>query len=152
MPDDRSSENDGNSRAFPCLDLPKRFSYTPAYERRSVPFLTTEVEGFFDMNGTAASESITIKVQTILYLKKIVGAPEIEISVPKGCTLQGFLEKMVNTRGDELTSHLFKPNSTEILPHLRLMINGRDIGFLDGMKTELRDGDEILILPPVSGG
>jgi sulfur-carrier protein len=104
------------------------------------------------MSETTASESITIKVQTILYLKKIVGAPEIEISVPRGCTLEGLLEKMVNTRGDELASHLFKPNSTDILPHLRLMINGRDIGFLDGMKTELQDRDEVLILPPVSGG
>ena len=104
------------------------------------------------MNETTASESITIKLHTILYLKKIVGAPEVEISVPKGCTLQGFLEKMVNTSGDELASHLFKPSSTEILPHLRLMINGRDIGFLDGMKTELHNGDEVLILPPVSGG
>jgi len=91
-------------------------------------------------------------VQTILYLKKIVGAPEIEISAQKGCTLQEFLEKMVTARGVELASHFFKPNSTEILPHLRLMINGRDIGFLDGMKTELHDGDEVLILPPVSGG
>ena len=104
------------------------------------------------MNETTAPESMTIKVQTILYLKKIVGAPEIEISVPRGCTLQGLLEKLANNRGEELASHLFKPNSTEILPHLRLMINGRDIGFLDGMKTELHDGNEVLILPPVSGG
>lgn len=104
------------------------------------------------MDETTASESITIKLQTILYLKRLVGAPEIEISVQRGCTLQGFLEKLVNVRGDELASHLFKPSSTEILPHLRLMINGRDIGFLDGMKTELHNGDEVLILPPVSGG
>jgi molybdopterin synthase sulfur carrier subunit len=149
---DRSSENDENSRAFPSLDSPKRFSYTPGYERYTKPFPMTEEGGFFKMNQSATSESITVKVQTILYLKKIVGAPEIEISVPKGCTLQGFLEEMVNTRGDELASHLFKPNSTEILPHLRLMVNGRDIVFLDGMKTELHDGDEVLILPPVSGG
>ena len=104
------------------------------------------------MNETTGSESITIKVQTILYLKKIVGAPEIQVSGPRGCTLQRLLEKMVNTWGDELASSLFQPNSTIILPHLRLMINGRDIGFLDGMNTELQDGDEILILPPVSGG
>jgi MoaD family protein len=104
------------------------------------------------MNENTASESITIKVQTILYLKRLFGAPEIEISVQRRCTLQGCLEKLVNARGDELASHLFKPYSTEILPHLRLMINGRDIAFLDGIKTELQDGDEVLILPPVSGG
>jgi molybdopterin synthase sulfur carrier subunit len=97
-------------------------------------------------------DSINVKVQTILYLSKIVGAREIEISVPNGCTLQGILENMVDSYGDELASHLFQPKSTTILPYLRLMVNGRDIAFLDGMNTLLKDGDEVLIMPPVSGG
>jgi len=97
-------------------------------------------------------ESITVKVQTILYLSKIVGAREIEISVPNKSTLQEILEKMVDTYGDKLASHLFQPKSTTLLPYLRLMVNGRDIAFLDGMSTELKEGDEILIMPPVSGG
>jgi molybdopterin synthase sulfur carrier subunit len=97
-------------------------------------------------------ESITVKVQTILYLSKIVGAREIEISVSKGCTLQGILENMVDTYGHDLASHLFQPKSTTLLPYLRLMVNGRDIAFLDGLNTELKEGDEVLILPPVSGG
>jgi molybdopterin converting factor small subunit len=32
------------------------------------------------------------------------------------------------------------------------MVNGRDITFLNGLKTILKDGDEILIIPPVAGG
>ena len=104
------------------------------------------------MNETAGPELITIKVQTILYLKKIVGAREIEISVPSGCILQGLLEIMVDTWGDELATRLFEPNSTNLLPYRRLMVNGQDIGFLDGLNTLLQDGDEILIMPPVSGG
>jgi molybdopterin converting factor small subunit len=59
---------------------------------------------------------------------------------------------MVDTYGDELASHLFQPKSTTPLPYLRLMVNGQDIAFLDGMNTLLKEGDEILILPPVSGG
>ncbi len=59
---------------------------------------------------------------------------------------------MVDTYGDELASHLFQPKSTTLLSYLRLMVNGRDIAFLDGMNTLLKEGDEILILPPVSGG
>jgi len=32
------------------------------------------------------------------------------------------------------------------------MVNVRDIAFLDKMETELQEGDELLILPPVAGG
>jgi molybdopterin converting factor small subunit len=32
------------------------------------------------------------------------------------------------------------------------MVNGRDIAFLHRLKTELQEGDEVLILPPVAGG
>jgi len=32
------------------------------------------------------------------------------------------------------------------------MVNGQTISFLDGMETLLKEGDEVLILPPVSGG
>ena len=74
------------------------------------------------------------------------------MSVPKQSTLQELLVAIVDTWGDELRSRLFEPNSTRPFPHIRLMVNGQDIAFLNGMETVLQDGDEILILPPVGGG
>ena len=97
-------------------------------------------------------ELITLKVRTILDFKKILGKREVEISIPEKSTLQELLLKMVGTWGDELRSRLFEPNSTSPLPHIRLMVNGQDIAFLNGMETVLEEGDEILILPPVGGG
>ncbi|MHB1343322.1 MAG: MoaD/ThiS family protein [Thermoleophilia bacterium] len=32
------------------------------------------------------------------------------------------------------------------------MVNGQDIGFLEGLETVVRDGDDILVLPPAGGG
>jgi molybdopterin synthase sulfur carrier subunit len=100
---------------------------------------------------------ITLKVRTILDFKRILGKREVQISVLEQSTLQKLLLKMVDSWGDELASHLFKPNSTTPLPHIRLMVNGQDIAFLNiaflnGTETVLQDGDEILILPPVGGG
>lgn len=91
-------------------------------------------------------------MRTILDFKRILGESEVKISVPEQSTLQELLLKMVDTWGDELASHLFEPNSTSPLPHIRLMVNGQDIAFLNRMETVLQDGDEILILPPVGGG
>ncbi len=95
---------------------------------------------------------IAVKVRTILTLKKILGKGEVEISVPDKSTLGELLAMMVDRWGEELGSHLFEPKSTNILPHIRLMVNGRDIAFLNRIETVLENGDEVLILPPVSGG
>ncbi|MGD8982676.1 MAG: MoaD/ThiS family protein [Desulfobacteraceae bacterium] len=95
---------------------------------------------------------ITVKIRTILDLKRILGKREVEISVPKESTLQKLLVTMVDTWGDELRSRLFERNSTSPLPHIRLMVNGQDIAFLNRLETVLKEGDEILILPPVGGG
>jgi molybdopterin synthase sulfur carrier subunit len=95
---------------------------------------------------------ITIRVRTILTLKRILGKGEVELAVPEGTTLQKLLAMIVDRYGDELASRLFEEKTKTVLPYIRLMVNGRDIAFLDRMETILRDGDDVLILPPVSGG
>ena len=95
---------------------------------------------------------ILVKVRTILTLKTIMGSGEIELPVADGSTLGQLIVTLVNRHGDDLASHLYEPNSKNLRSYIRLMVNGRDIAFLNGMKTVLRNGDEVLILPPVSGG
>lgn len=98
-------------------------------------------------------ETIKVKVHTILDIKKIIGKGEIEIPVPKGCSVKEVLTGLADTWGEALKMYLLESdNPVKIRPYLRLMVNGRDIAFLGGMDAVLRDGDEILILPPVSGG
>jgi molybdopterin synthase sulfur carrier subunit len=95
---------------------------------------------------------ILVKVRTILTLKTIMGSGEIELSVSEGSTLGQLITTLVNRFGDELASQLYEPNSKSLRSYIRLMVNGRDIAFLKGLETALRHGDEVLILPPVSGG
>jgi molybdopterin synthase sulfur carrier subunit len=95
---------------------------------------------------------ILVKVRTILTLKTIMGSGEIELPVADGSTLGQLIVTLVNRYGDDLTSQLYEPNSKNLRSYIRLMVNGRDIAFLNGMETVLRNGDEVLILPPVSGG
>ena len=76
----------------------------------------------------------------------------MEITVPKGSTLEECLNAMVDTWGDKLASELFNESGSCLRPYLRLMVNGRDIAFLNGMETILQEGDEVLILLPVGGG
>ncbi len=95
---------------------------------------------------------IKIKVYTIMEIKKICGQREFELSIPQGSTVKDLLSWMINKWGDPLSIHLYQPGSDSILPHIRLMVNGRSIEFLRGMQTVLQDGDEFQMLPLVAGG
>jgi molybdopterin synthase sulfur carrier subunit len=95
---------------------------------------------------------VRVKVYTILALKKILGEREFEVSVPPGSTVKDLITWMINKWGDKLSSHLFQPESDRLLPHIRFMVNGRGIEFLNGMETVLQDGDEFLMLPLLTGG
>ena len=95
---------------------------------------------------------IQVKVHTILTLKKILGRGDIDLTTKKGSTVKDVLITMVETYGEPLTAQLFDSGG-ELFPYIRLMVNGRDIAFLENkMETALQDGDEILIFPPVGGG
>jgi sulfur-carrier protein len=97
-------------------------------------------------------EMIRVKIHTILTLKKILGKREFEVSLQDGSAVKDLLLWMIQTWGDALSSHLFYPKSDRLLPDIRLLVNGRDIQFLNGTETILRDGDEFLMLPILTGG
>jgi sulfur-carrier protein len=95
---------------------------------------------------------ITVKVRTILTIKKALGRGEVDLTLQGESTLGDLVSAMVSRWGDEISSLIIDPKSGRVLPHIRFMVNGRDIAFLNRMETVLREGDEVLILPPVSGG
>jgi molybdopterin converting factor small subunit len=93
-----------------------------------------------------------IKIHSILSLKEVLGGRNVEMIVPEGTTVSGLLAGMIEIWGDSLSPHLFKQGSDQLLPYVRLMINGQTIQFLHGMETTLKDGDEVLLIPLAAGG
>ena len=43
-------------------------------------------------------------------------------------------------------------DSGELHRFVNIYVNGEDIRFVDGLKTSIRDGDEVSIVPAVAGG
>ena len=93
-----------------------------------------------------------ITLHTILGLKQVIGQKRTEIELPSGSTVEDLLAYMKERWGSSLSPHLFDPDSGAILSYVRIMINGQTISHLHGTETPLNEGDEILILPPASGG
>jgi len=93
-----------------------------------------------------------IILHTILGIKDAIGQRLTEVDLPYGSKVADLIIYMRERWGSRLSSRLLSPTSGNVLPHVRIMVNGQAISFLEGMETPLKEGDEVLVLPPVSGG
>ncbi|BAZ51464.1 thiamine S protein [Nostoc sp. NIES-4103] len=51
-----------------------------------------------------------------------------------------------------IKARLYDQEKGELRRFLNLYVNSEDIRFLEGIKTTLKDGDEVSIVPAVAGG
>jgi sulfur-carrier protein len=93
-----------------------------------------------------------ITIHTILEIRQALGQRLIEVDLPQDSTVEDLLGYMKKRWGEKLNCRLFHPDDGKVLDHLRIMVNGQTIHFLKGMNTLLNEGDEVLIMPLVSGG
>jgi sulfur-carrier protein len=93
-----------------------------------------------------------IIIHTILGIRQALGQKRIEVDLPQESTVDDLLAYMKKKWGEKLDAHLFHPDDGKVLDHLRIMVNGQTIQFPKGMNTLLKEGDEVLIMPLVSGG
>ena len=48
---------------------------------------------------------------------------------------------------------VFAPESQDLSQHIIVLVNGRHVSHLpNGLSTELNDGDEVALFPPIAGG
>jgi len=92
-------------------------------------------------------------VNIILKLMSIfstdVGLTEIDYSNVE--TLGDVIVQFMSEYGKKIRNN-FIDSQGNLETHVVILVNGRNYLFLDGLKTKLKDGDQIVISPPLSGG
>jgi molybdopterin converting factor small subunit len=54
--------------------------------------------------------------------------------------------------GEPFTDYVYDGKTGQPKGFLQFLVNGNSTSTLNGLQTELRDGDVLAILPPVGGG
>ncbi len=93
-----------------------------------------------------------VTARTITHLAVLLGSREVELEMPTGSRVMDVLVRMADLMGDQAVPALLRPEDRSPQGHLRIMLNGRDIGVLEGIETLVQDGDEVLVVPPAGGG
>lgn len=87
---------------------------------------------------------VSIKVRLFAGMRDYAGVKDADV---QGKDVGEVLDSLVNTY-PLLKTQIFKEDG-DILPHVRVLLNGIAISDLD---TELKIGDELAVFPPVGGG
>ena len=90
-----------------------------------------------------------VTVRVFGELTQILGRRHI-LELDEGVTVGTLTSRMADEAGLKRQGYLgsYKVGGSE----LAILVNGRNIDLLDGVRTALRDGDDIVLLPPSAGG
>ncbi len=93
---------------------------------------------------------ITVKTKYYAYLREVTGVREEEIALEEGSTVADLVEKLVKRYGEPLRRYILTEDM-ELRPNIAVAVNGVKVSE-EPLRKTLREGDTVVILPPISGG
>ena len=95
-----------------------------------------------------------VSVRFFTSLREIANKKEETLKFSEGekVTVDTVLKKLAQRYGKRFVEYVYDGKTGEVRGFLQFLINGRSVTALNGLQTELKDGDVLAILPPVSGG
>ncbi len=90
-----------------------------------------------------------LKLNLLKPFSDAIGKKELGFEF-EGGTLQELFEALVE-KYPKLKKELYSKND-EITDYVSIFINDKPLSVLNGLKTKLKNGDELLFFVPISGG
>jgi molybdopterin synthase sulfur carrier subunit len=93
---------------------------------------------------------VNISIRFFGHLRAAVGCRQVNFIVNEETTVGELPHVLIAAYGDKI-SDLFN-GGEEPFDVFRVLINGQDNWVMQGLDTELKEGDVVTLLPPLSGG
>jgi len=96
---------------------------------------------------------LNVTIEYLGYIKKKIGVERSEIiSLDNKSSVYDLLILLSKKYGDPFRKAVFDPKDLELKPYHMISVNGLLLNQLKGLKTELNDNDQVILMPIVSGG
>lgn len=95
-----------------------------------------------------------VSIRFFTSLREITNKREEKLEFPDDAkvTVEVVLKRLVQLYGKPFVEYVYDSKTGGVQSFLQFLVNGQSAAAINGLKTELKDGDVLAILPPVSGG
>jgi molybdopterin converting factor small subunit len=93
-----------------------------------------------------------IKVEYLGFIKNMLNKRFDEFQLGEGASLQELLGKLSGLYGTPFQKEIFEPGQKDLKYGFVVTVNGMLMGQLEGIETELKEGDHIILMSLMSGG
>ncbi len=93
----------------------------------------------------------TIKVRLLGVFREAYGTSNEHVEIEGKVRLKDIIWRLADS-SEDLKRALIDPELESPLPNAVIIVNGRDISALDGLETEVKSGDEIVLIPLIRCG
>jgi molybdopterin synthase sulfur carrier subunit len=97
---------------------------------------------------------LRVSVRFFTSLREITGRREeiLRFADKEAVTVDKVLRKLAEHYGKDFAEYVYDSRTGDVKGFLQFLVNGRSASTLDGLNTELENGDVLAIIPPVGGG
>jgi len=95
---------------------------------------------------------IYVKIKFLGIFREFSGKRQVTIEFEEAATVKKVVQKLTEILSSEFKEALIDPELGDPRPNSLILVNGKEIGVLQGLQTMLDDGDELVLLPVAHGG
>jgi len=97
--------------------------------------------------------AVKLNIKLLGVFKGISGKNQLYLEFEKDdVSVQKTIQRLIKLFSPEFKRVLIDPELDSPSPNAIILVNGKEIGLLCGVKTKVEDGDEIVLIPVSHGG
>ena len=95
---------------------------------------------------------IHVEVRFLGIFQRLSGKKRFQLKLEEPATVRKLVMNLTETFSSEFKQVLVDPQLGDPRPNALILVGGKEISVLQGLETEVRDSEEIVLVPVVHGG
>jgi MoaD family protein len=95
---------------------------------------------------------IKVEVRFLGIFQRLSGKKLFQVKLEEPTTVRKILKKLKDNFSSEFRQALFDLQLDDSRTNALILVEGKEISVLKGLETEIKDTDEIVLIPVVHGG